>query len=233
MDRTPYLETFDNGPGGWCAWGTGAYLPELQNGALITRGPWRVDPNHCAPGAGYLHLLTYLYTHPTYYTEKIAQEVGVNRFLAENKDRDLTNARMTVRLRGQVDLQGAQLTLWVQADVGNTRPNFALTGQSLTITAEWSEQTLYLADDPAQWTCVGGRHDLTELYGYGDIRDALKDVNCDLILVLFPLNVVPLDVPYADKDRLRTHRDYEPDYAYLPSGVIEFDTIKIDYPTSV
>lgn len=230
MDRTPYLETFDQGSGGWCAWGTGTNLPELKDGALITRSPWRVDPNHAPPGAGYLHLLTYLYTHPTYYTAEFAAAVGVNRFLAEQKDRNLTNARMTVRLRGNVDLRGAQLTLWVQADIGDTRPNFVLTGQSLTITPEWSEQTLLLTDDPTQWTCAGGRHDLTKLYGYGDIRDALRDVNCDLILVLFPLNVVPLNAPYADRDRLRTNNDYAPDYQYLPSGVIEFDTIKIEYP---
>ena len=137
---------------------------------------------------------------------------------------------MTVRLRGEVDLKGADLTLWVQADVGDTRPNFALTGQSLTVTRDWSEQTLHLSDDPDQWTCVGGRHDKQDLYGYGDIRDALKDVNCDLILVLFPLTVVPLDVPIKEKDRLRTHRDYEPDYSCLPSGVIEFSSIRIDYP---
>ena len=230
MDRTPYIETFDNDSGGWCAWGTGSHLPELNEGAFITRSPWRVDPNHCAPGAGYLHLLAYLCTHPTYYTDEMAAEVGVNRFLAENKDRNLTNARMTVRLRGDVDLKGAMLTLWVQADVGNTRPNFALTGQSLAITRDWSEQTLLLSADPGQWTCVGGRHDLTDLYGYGDIRDALQDVNCDLILVLFPLNVVPIGIPYEEKDHLRTNRDYEPDYAFLPSGVLEFDTIQIKYP---
>ena len=230
MDRTPYIETFDNGPGGWCAWGTGSHLPELNEGAFVTRSPWRVDPNHCAPGAGYLHLLAYLCTHPTYYTDEMAAEVGVNRFLAEDKDRNLTNARMTVRLRGDVDLKGAKLTLWVQADVGDTRPNFALTGQSLAITHDWSEQTLLLSADPAQWTCVGGRHDLTDLYGYGDIGDALQDVNCDLILVLFPLNVVPIGIPYEEKDRLRTNNDYEPDYAYLPSGVVEFDTIQIEYP---
>ena len=70
-----------------------------------------------------------------------------------------------------------------------------------------------LSEDPAQWTCVGGRHDLQELYGYGDIREALRDVNCDLILVLFPLNVVPIDVPIEMKDRLRTHQEYEPDYS--------------------
>ena len=230
MDRTPYSETFDDGPGGWCAWGTASLMPELKDGVLITRGPWRVDPNHSPPGAGYLHLLTYLYTHPTYYTEKFQTEVGVNRFLAGNKDRNLTNARMTVRLRGDVDLKGAKLTLWVQADIGDTRPNFVLTGQSLEVTPDWSEQTLVLSDDPAQWRCAGGRHDLTKLYGYGDIRDALKDVNCDLIIVLFPLNVVPLDAPYEQRDFLRTNRDYQPDYAYLPSGVIEFDTITIEYP---
>ena len=98
MDRTPYIETFDNGSGGWCAWGTGSHLPELKDGAFVTRSPWRVDPNHSAPGAGYLHLLAYLYTHPAFYTDEIAAEVGVNRFLADDKDRNLTNARMTVQV---------------------------------------------------------------------------------------------------------------------------------------
>jgi hypothetical protein len=229
VDRSPYIETFDNGSGGWCAWGTGSHLPEVRDGALITRGPWRVDPNHSAPGAGYLHLLTYLYTHPIYYTEPFAAQVGANRFLEEHKDRNLTNARMTIRLRGEVDLKGAQLTLWVQADIGNSRPNFVLTGQSLVVTPDWSEQTLLLTDDPAQWTCAGGRHDRMDLYTLGDIRDALRDVNCDLIIVLFPLNVIPLDAPLEERDRLQTHSEYEPDYAYLPIGVIEFDTIKIEY----
>jgi hypothetical protein len=230
MDRTPYVETFDNGPGGWCAWGTGSHCPELKDGVMITRSPWRVDPNHSAPGAGYLHLLAYLYTHPRYFGAEFAAQVGGNRFLTENKDRDLTDARVTIRLRGEVELKGAQLTLWIQADIGNSRPNFVLTGQALEVTREWSEQTLVLSDDPTQWTCAGGRHDRLDLYTLGDVREALRDVNCDLIIVLFPLEVVPLGVPLAERDRLRTHRDYEPDFAYLPSGVIEFDTITIEYP---
>ena len=147
---------FDNGSGGWCAWGTGSHLPELKDGAFVTRSPWRVDPNHSAPGAGYLHLLAYLHTHASYFTDEFAAEVGVNRFLAEGKDRNLTNARMTVRLRGDVDLKGANLTLWVQADVGNTRPNFALTGQSLTVTENWSEQTLLLSDESFSMDVCGG-----------------------------------------------------------------------------
>ena len=47
------------------------------------------------------------------------------------------------------------------------------------------------------------------------------------------LNVVPLDAPSEARDHLRTHRDYQPDYAYLPSGVIEFNTINIEYPSTL
>ena len=60
--RSTYVETFDEGPGGWQNWGTRDPKPDVRNGIFRTEGPWRVDPNHAPPGAGYLHLLAYLHT---------------------------------------------------------------------------------------------------------------------------------------------------------------------------
>ncbi|MSP13060.1 MAG: hypothetical protein EXR62_08885 [Chloroflexi bacterium] len=229
MDRTPYVETFDNGPGGWCAWGTGTIVPELKDGVFITRGPWRVDPNHAPPGGGYLHLLAYIHTSEARVSEEETAKVGPNRFIEEGKDRNLTNARITVRMRGEVDAKGAELVLLAQADVPGTRTNWVMTGQTFKITPEWSDQTITLVPDPSQWLCLGTRHDLTHVYGYGDIIEVLKNVDVDLILVFHPLKIVSLKEG-VDVDLMRTHRDYEPDYQYLPSGYVMFDTITIEYP---
>lgn len=232
MKRSPYIETFDDGPGGWGAWKPGQALrPEIKNSSFIARSPWGVDANHAPPGAGYLTLLAYLHTHPDHVTDQSRQIVGENRFTAGGYSRDFTNAKLTVRLRGEVDLQGSQLVLLVQGDIPGTRPNFVLSGQPFEITPDWSEQTVTLTPDPAQWTCLGGRHDLTDFYGYGDIADVLKDVNVDIIFVLFPLTIVPL-THQDDPHRLRAGREYPVDERYLPSGYVMFDTVRLDYPSA-
>lgn len=246
--RTPYVETFDDGPGGWVA-NRHEPLP-VWDGAATCYGPWYVDANHAPPGAGYLHMLMWIHTKAAYVTAV----GGQNRFVLENKSRDFTNAKLTVRLRGELslegvkvhpfstpewapkgdeaDLLGAKLCLLVQTEgPGHTHPypNIILTGQPLRVTRDWSEQTLTLTTDPAQWTQCGVRHDLTHRYGPGDIAAMLADVSIDLIFVLFPLKVVPVG-PVEDLHRQWADRDYRVDPRYLPRGLVMFDTVRIDYP---
>jgi hypothetical protein len=222
---TPYVEDFDEGPGGWLGWGEqGGFLPEIRDSALVSRSPWWVDANHAPPGAGYLHLLAALHTHYR-FVPAIARP---HRFVEDGYSRDFTDARLTLRMRGEVDRRGAQLLLLVQADVPGTRTNFALTGQPIPIARDWQETTLTLAPDPDQCLCLGSHRDHTDLYGEGDIADVLRDVNCDIILVLFPLTIVPR-TPVGDVDALRPYRDYEPDPRLLPSGDVWLDSIRLEY----
>ena len=223
--RTPYVEDFDDGPGGWLGWsGSGGFLPEIRDGALVSRSPWWVDANHAPPGAGYLHLLGALHTHPRFVPD-IARP---NRFVEGGYSRDFTDARLTLRLRGEVEARGAQLLLLAQADVPGTRTNFVLTSQPIPIARDWQETTLALAPDPAQWICLGSHRDSTDLYGYGEIADVLRDLNCDIILVLFPLTIVPT-TPVGDVDALRPYRDYEPDPRHLPTGEVWLDRARLEY----
>ena len=79
----------------------------------------------------------------------------------------------------------------------------------------------------------GARHDRTKYrgppYGCGGIVEVLRDVNIDIIFVLFPLDVVPVeDVP--DKNLLRAGVDYHVEHKHLPKGLIMFDWIKLEYP---
>jgi len=224
--RTPYVETFDDGPGGWICGvpstcGPFDRLPtDVENGALICRGPWWIDYNHAPPGGGYLHLLAYIHTHPSF----LSDYEKPNRFIDGGYSRDFTNARLTVRLRGEIDLKGSELVLLAQADVPGTR-----TGQPVAVTRDWSETTLVLRPDPSEWLCLGTRWDRTETYGYGDIRDVLADLNCDIIFVLFPLDVVPT-VAVDDIHRLRPVADYPVDRDRLPTGWLDIDTIRLEYP---
>ena len=245
MSLAAYIETFDDGPGGWIA-DLRTPLP-VWDGVAYCGSPWSVDANHVSPGAGYLHLLMYLLTHQTQSEKLDAEQHGANRFVEEGFSRNLTNARITVRLRGRLSSTGplcnnhvpateeqigAQLLLLVQSRVEGppaTTANFLLTDQPLKVTPEWSEQTLRLDPDPDHWMCLGSRHDMADVYGYADIGEVLADVNVDIIFVLFPLRIVPIgDV--ADIHRAWAAIDYKVDSAYLPKGLVMFDTVQIEYP---
>lgn len=222
-----YRETFDDGPGGWYGWNTkGAARLEIRDGAAISRSPWWVDYNHAPPGGGYLHILYVLNTKDGNSTLSFA---GPNRFVERGFPADFTNAKVTVRVRGEVDFKGAGLVLLAQADVPGTRVNSVLTAQPIAITPDWSEQTIVCVPDDTQWTCLGSRHDRAATYGTGPIAPVLRDLNLDILVVLFPLNVVPAEPIKGDPHRLRAGRDYRVDQSRLPSGHVMLDEVKIDF----
>src|SRR5262245_25818511 len=100
QDRTPYVETFEAGAGGWIA-NRNDPLP-VWDGVAYCFSPWFVDPNHAPPGAGYLHLLMFLHTNAKW----LRPEHPGNAFVAQHKSTDLRDAVLTLRLRGLFDLPG-------------------------------------------------------------------------------------------------------------------------------
>jgi hypothetical protein len=232
--KRAYVETFDDGPGGWYA--DRRYALSVWDGVAYCQSPWWLDANHAPPGAGYLHLLLWMHTDKHLYADKpdvlkLLPYVG-NGFIAGGYSRDLTNVRLTVRLRGEADLKGAQVLLLVQAKTARTTANMVFSGQPFKLTKDWSEQTVILKPDPNQWTCLGGRHDMQAEYGCDEIAAVLKDVNIDIIFVLFPVKPAPAwpQITGAEIDRLRAVKDYPVLQDALPKGLIMFDTIKIEYP---
>jgi hypothetical protein len=217
-----YRETFDTDSGGWFSWPE--YQPfEPQDGAITSRGPWVVDPNHAPPGGGYLHLLFCLYTSEEFHP------IGGTRFIEEGFPLDFTNARMTLRLKGELDAKGAELVLLVQGRVGERTINSVLMAQPFRVTPEWTEQTITLVPDEAQWKCMGARHDRMDVYGWAPIADLLRNVDTDLILVLHPLDVQPKEPIEGDPHLLRAGTDYEVDQSRLPSGWVMIDEVKIEF----
>lgn len=233
LEECTYRETFDDGPGGWIGWESnalGAKPLEVRDGIAISRSPWWIDYNHAPPGGGYLHLPFCLFTRmlpsdPPQYVEC----GGRNRFIEAGCPTDFTNARLTVRLQGDVQTRGAHLMLLVQAHLGSRAVNHVLTGQPFQITPEWSEQSVVLRPDPDQWTCLGSRHDRTDDYGWGHVADVLRDVNRDIILVLFPLTIVPLTDLNGQVHQLKAGEDYEVDRTRLPEGTLMLDEVRIEF----
>jgi len=232
MSRT-YTETFDETNGGWIGWASNAKGPaavERKDSAIIVRSPWWIDYNHAPPGGGYLHVLFALQTKPHFKLDAEQRELGgVNRFMEGNFPTDFTNARVTLRLRGEVDLQGANLFFHAQARVGNVFVNQTLVAQPFKITREWSEQTVQLTPDPAQWRCLGARHDRGEFYGDGPIESVLRDLNNNIIFILYPLDVHPAAPGVSEPHLLRAGEDYPVDRSRLPSGYIMVDDIRIEF----
>jgi hypothetical protein len=227
-----YVETFDDGPGGWFAWYDNARGPrplEVRDGAAISRSPWWIDYNHAPPGAGYLHLLYMLLTRGA-QGEHLNEVAGPNRFVRAGYPTDLRNARMTLRLSGELIANGAELCLLCQAVRDGICSGWLLTGQPFRVTPDWSEQTVSVVPDENQWTCLGSRHDRTDYYGRIALADVLSDVNTNILLVLFPLNVVPMGPLAGDPHRLRPDKDYPVWRSRLPEGYVRLDEVRIAFP---
>ena len=224
-----YLETFDDGPGGWYA--DRRYALPVWDGVAYCHGPWFLDANHAPPGAGYLHLVMWLYTHRRWLAPNPRRSLPYtsNRFLEQGHTTDFRNARLTVRLRGRIDLKGAQLLLLVHSENDGKNVNLVLDGQPFQITPDWSEQSVTLAPESAQWTCLGGRHDMLDTRVCADAAEVLADVNANIIFVLFPLEVVPLCADVRHPHELRAGVDYPVDPSHLPQGLLMFDTVKIEF----
>jgi hypothetical protein len=229
-----YLETFDHDRGGWMAWlgQNQPAFPEQRDGMLISHSPWGIDSNHAPPGGGYLHLLFILFTAPQPTPGPLyAPLMGGNRFIEGGYSTDLRNARLTVRLKGEVNLKGAQLVLLCQARVGKLASNYVLVGQPFAITPDWSEQTVMLVPDPEQWLCLGARHDLLNVYGCDEIEAVLRDVNIDIIFVLHPLNILPMEAEEHGAHYRRPEVHYAVDRTLLPTGYVMLDEVRIEYPS--
>ena len=229
-DNRVYLENFDQGDGGWYANRISA-LP-VWDGVAYCHGPWFLDPNHAPPGAGYLHLVMWLFTDGRWYQNpRVLERVPYthNSFVEQGFGTRLSNARLTIRMRGEVDAKGAQLLLLAQAETDKTTANMVLSGQPFKVTKDWSEQTVTLVPDPEQWTCLGSRHDSTHKYGCDDIARVLEDVNVDIIFVWFPLDVVPRSGDLPDMHIPRAGQDYPVDRDRLPKGLIMFDYVKLQF----
>lgn len=228
-----YVETFDDGAGGWLSCKgnglDGVVAPEVTDGAIVSRSPWWIDYNHAGPGGGHLNLPFGLLTTREGYAPHAAKG-GVNRFVEGGYPLDWTHARITVRLRGEVDLKGTQLLLLIQSKVGEKWVNCVLTGQPLSVTPEWSEQTLTLHPDPAQWRCIGSHVSRADRYGWGEAADVLRDLNGDIIFVLFPVDVVPAQPVAGNLHHLRAGEDYEVERSRLPEGYVMMDTIRVEFP---
>ena len=234
MSRT-YIETFDSGPGGWLGWDSnaaGAKPIKIVDGVAISDGPWWVDYNHAPPGGGYLQLPFAIHTlQGPDFPQQYIDLGGVNHFAEGGFPTDFTNAKVTIRARGEMKWRGAHVMLLIQGKVGDRYINYVLDAQPFTITPEWSESTIICEPDPAQWKCMGSRHDRMDFYGWDDVDKLLRDVNADIILVHHPIDVVPLKpMPEEDLHRLRAGEEYELDPAHLPEGRWELDEVRIEFP---
>lgn len=227
-----YLETFDETTGGW--WGFGGNHVGLQpliwkKGEVMAHSPWWIDYNHAPPGAGYLHMLFCLSVRGP-FSDFHKEVAGKNKFAENQFPLDFTGAKITARLKGELELKGAELLLLVQGRIGDTISGWLLTGQPFKVGSEWSEQTVTATDDVSQWTCIKSRHDRTDFYTEHPLKSILSNVNTNIMLVLFPLDIRPIGPLAEGPHQLRAGRDYPVWTSRLPEGYVQLDTFKIEFP---
>lgn len=231
MSIQTYRETFDDGPGGWFGWennAAGAKRLEVGAGFVGSRSPWWIDYNHAPPGAGYMHLLFALNTTGV-ATEHTLELAGRNRFIDSGHGTNFTNAKISLRMKGEVHARGAKMILLCQGAHDGICAGWSLTGQPFEITENWSMQTITAAPDESLWTAMGTRHDRTESYGRAALQTALADVNANIILVLFPLTIEPMGPLEGDRHILRPDKDYPVWRSSLPEGYVMLDEVRIEF----
>ena len=231
MPAAIYRETFDQGPGGWLGFASnaiGGKPLEIKDSCAISRSPWWIDYNHAPPGAGYLNLLYILQTRGP-FGEHQREIQGENQFAARQCPLNFTNARMTLKLRGELETRGTQLVLLVQDVSGGICSGWLLTGQPLRVTPQWSEQTVTCVPDESQWTNLGSRHDRRDFYGHLPLSTVLSNVNVNILLVLFPLTIAPMGTIAGDPHTLRPEKDYPVWRSRLPEGYVHLDEVKIEF----
>jgi hypothetical protein len=233
-----YWEDFTTAPRGWIA-DSRTPLTVSEEGARC-EGPWILDANHAPPGAGYLHLVMHIHTIEERLHAPYAREANMypDDFIAGKKHafihgghpRNFTGARIRARIRGALESRGARLTILVQGqpDAKGLRANWVLTGQSFSVGSDWEDQEVILSADPSQWTFLGSRHDLVDLYGYAPIEAVLADVNVSFIFILYPVLVEP-EQPVADKHLAWADKDYTARRDLLPAGSLQFDYVWFHY----
>ena len=83
--------------------------------------------------------------------------------------------------------------------------------------------------DPAQWRCLGARHDRADFYGEIPLETVLRDVNTNILLVLHPLTIAPMGPIADDPHRLRPEKDYPVWRSRLPEGYLLLDEVRIEF----
>jgi hypothetical protein len=164
----------------------------------------------------------------TAHSELYREVAGINRFIEGDFSTDFTSAKLSFRLKGELEDRGAQLVLLVQGTLDGLTSGWILNARPLEVTSEWSEQTIVADPDPALWTCLGARHDRGKTYGEIELSSILGDVNADIILALFPLEIVPMGPLTGDPHRLRAGKDYPVWQSRLPEGYVMLDTVRIE-----
>ena len=231
MAQQNYGESFDDGPGGWYGWISNAGGPkplEWHDGQLTSRSPWWIDYNHAPPGAGYMHMVFSLSTVGP--QGEVYREVGgANRFIDQRCPTDFANAELTIGVSGELQALDSQLMLLIQGNVEGITSGWLCSGQPFEVTGSLTKQTIVLDTDPANWTPLGVRHDRGDMYGLKPLDRVLADVNVNIMLVLFPLDVAPMGPLDGDPHMLRPERDYPVWRHRLPEGYVTLSDVRIDF----
>jgi hypothetical protein len=231
MSSAGYEEKFDHGPGGWVRVVDNVQPPAalpVHDGAIWSYGPWWVDYNHAPPGAGYLQLLMCLHTKAP-FGETLKEVGGENRFVTGHHSRDLTNAIVRVRIKGEIEAAGTSVCVLIQGSQDGKVTGWIHTGKTFEVTPDYTEQSVHLVPDESQWTCLGARQGREDFYGQTPLHRILSDVNVNLYLLLFPVKPRPMGPIHGDPHLLRAGKDYPVWPSSVAQGYVAIEQIEIDF----
>lgn len=81
------------------------------------------------------------------YGEMLKVAGGRNHFVEGGFSANLTNARFSVRIKGELEKRGSELCLLVQARHDKVLANWTMSRHPIAVTREWSVQTVTITAD--------------------------------------------------------------------------------------
>ena len=154
---------------------------------------------------------------------------GPSRFTTDTFPTNFKDASLSIRCRGELVSHESQLVVLIQGSVDGITSGWLLTGSPFDVSKGWTEQTVTLAPDPSLWTPMGVRHDRGDMYGIKPLDEVLSNVDINIMLVLFPLDVAPMGPIDGDPHLLRPERDYPVWRHRLPEGYVTLDSVEISF----
>ncbi len=206
-----WREDWTDGLNGWIGGRSGTRLEhEVSDGGFVRLDGIRedgTDSNHI-DGVGLIKLGPYAHF-------RARQEAGFPPTLVLGGGKpDFRDARISLRIRGSMQILGSTICPWVQSDLDPTvldptgadilRPNWACISQSINryvVDGEWHDVTLTLRNNVSGWVYAShnpddGRPD----YRYGELDACLSHVNYDLFLA---------QMLHAASETPRGHMDFD------------------------
>jgi hypothetical protein len=210
----------------WPVWASKT-VSDTHNGMIRSSGPWWTDPNHVAPGIGWLQIIAFSYWAG--YLDRIptrkldnweGDEIPKSAFSIGTPERPIDLSGVTINLRVRGEIRNAPAGSWLgfyfsadSVDAIENRPvrvHYTNVANPIKLhPKKWTNVKFVLRPYDSDWVCMGQKVQARSQYGCArSVLDVIDKVNVNVGFLLFngyAKPIRPVD-GYVEFDRIKIMR---------------------------